>query len=207
MIKPDLDGAYALSTSEDARMLYAEWAETYDKTFAEEHDFRLPYEVAQRFIALGGVGPVLDFGCGTGLVGAELAQGGINPIDGADLSMEMLEVARSKGHYRDLIAGNVLDGYTIGGAPYSGIVSSGTFTHGHVGPEAIEILLELAAPQTLFVLSVNKSHFEAAGFGPVLDGLQVHVTDFSFPEVRNYGTRATGPHKNDTGYLVTFRKL
>ena len=66
MTKPDLDGAYALSTSEDARLLYAEWAETYDKTFAEEHDFRLPYEVAQRFIALGGVGPAWVPGRGEG---------------------------------------------------------------------------------------------------------------------------------------------
>ena len=66
MPKPDLENAYALSSLDDTRKLYADWAETYDKTFIEASDFVQPQRVAEAFVAAGGAGPVLDFGCGTG---------------------------------------------------------------------------------------------------------------------------------------------
>lgn len=160
MPKPDLENAYDLKTTDDAKRLYADWAETYDQDFAADMDFVLPQRVAQAFADAGGAGPVLDFGTGTGLVGKALAKLGIGPVDGADLSPEMLAVARRKGVYRDLVEGDVLDGYTMPGAPYAGVVSSGTFTHGHVGPEAIDVLLTLAAPGAQFALSINGAHFE-----------------------------------------------
>ncbi len=207
MTDPDLEGAYALTSLEDTKRLYADWAETYDTSFATEMDFTLPQSVAEAFVAAGGAGPVLDFGCGTGLLGAHLARLGIaGPLDGADLSTEMLDVARRKGVYRDLISGNVLDGYQTAGAPYAGIVSSGTFTNGHVGPAAIGILLDLAAPGALFVLSIHGGHFKAAGFAEAFTELDGKITDLSLPEIRFYGKAATGAHKDDTGYLATFRK-
>ena len=202
----DLDGAYALKSLDDTKRLYAEWAETYDTDFAQEMDFVLPSRVAEQFAAMGGAGPVLDFGCGTGLLGLELAKRDIGPIDGADLSREMLDVARRKTVYRDLTAGNVLDGYQMAGAPYRGIVSSGTFTNGHVGPEAISILLDLAVPNALFALSINGQHFEAAGFASAFEMLAPRIKDLTLPEFRFYGDKASGPHKDDTGYIATFRK-
>ena len=39
---------------------------------------------------------IIDFGCGTGLVGVELTKNGFTNIVGVDGSQEMLEVARSK---------------------------------------------------------------------------------------------------------------
>ena len=206
MEDPSLEGAYALKSVEDTKRLYADWAETYDTGFAVEMDFVLPQRVAEAFIAAGGEGPVLDFGCGTGLVGDHLAPAGIHPIDGADLSEEMLAVAGRKGHYRDLVSGNVLDGYQMAGAPYQGVVSSGTFTNGHVGPEAIGILLDLAKTGALFALSINGKHFEDAGFAQALGDLGDRITELSLPEVRYYGPKATGPHKDDTGFIATFRK-
>jgi predicted TPR repeat methyltransferase len=47
---------------------------------------------------------VLDFGCGTGLSGEALAAARVSRcIDGADVSAEMLEGARDKGVYRQLL--------------------------------------------------------------------------------------------------------
>lgn len=96
--KPDkLDDAYALKTPEDSRRLYADWAASYDAEFAEATGYRLPEAVAAAFAALGGGGPVLDVGAGTGLVAERLSLRGLGPIDGTDISHEMLNVASAKG--------------------------------------------------------------------------------------------------------------
>ncbi len=207
MPKPDLDGAYALETPEDARRLYADWAETYDSGFAVDMDFAMPARVAEHFAGAGGAGPVLDFGTGTGLLGERLAALGVAPVDGTDLSPEMLAVADRKGIYRDLIVGNILDGLVLPAESYAGIVSSGTFTHAHVGPEALEPLLRVARPGALFALSINAKHFEAAGFAAAFEALAGRITAPELPEMRFYGDRATGPHKDDTGYVAMFRKV
>ena len=69
---PDLEAAYALQTPDDNRRLYAEWATTYDDEFAVDMDYMLPLHVAEAFASVGGQGPVIDLGAGTGLLGAAL---------------------------------------------------------------------------------------------------------------------------------------
>lgn len=48
-------------------------------------------------------GPVLDLGCGTGLMGVVLSDLPAGPLTGVDLSEGMLAEARAKGLYRDLV--------------------------------------------------------------------------------------------------------
>lgn len=207
MPKPDLDTAYALNSLDDTKRMYSDWAETYDQSFAQDMDFVVPARVAEAYDASGAGGPVLDFGCGTGLVGAALAQLDIGPVDGADLSPQMLAVAARKGVYRELIEGDVLDGYALPHGPYAGIVSSGTFTNGHVGPDAIDALLMLARPGAQFALSINSQHFRAAGFAAKFETLKGRIQSLTLPETRFYGPGNTGPHKDDTGFIATFRKM
>ena len=45
---------------------------------------------------------IVDAGCGTGLIGVELARHGYRTIDGVDLSPAMVERARQRNVYRDL---------------------------------------------------------------------------------------------------------
>ena len=66
---PSLADAYAIRTPEDNKRVYANWAETYDKGFAEKMDYHLPRQVAKAFADAGGTGPILDIGAGTGLAG------------------------------------------------------------------------------------------------------------------------------------------
>ena len=206
MSEPDLKDAYALDTPEDARRLYAGWAETYDSGFAVEMDFHLPRKVAEEFVRAGGTGPVLDFGCGSGLCGERLAGLGVGPIDGVDLSPEMLAVAARKGIYRSLTEGNILDGLELPAGGYAGIVSSGTFTHGHVGPEAIDVLLRFAMPGSLFSLSINAKHFHVLDFSGKFERLSGRITGLQLPEIPLYGPSAKGDHRNDRGYIAVFRK-
>ena len=206
MPKPDLENAYSLKTPEDSRRLYGDWAETYDESFAGAMDYAAPRIVAQAFADAGGTGPVLDFGCGTGLVGEYLAQAGIGPIDGLDLSPEMLGVAQRKGVYRDLIEGNILDGLEMPDGIYAGITCSGTFTHGHVGPEAINALLQVAAPGARFAVSINAEHYRAQGFEAKFQELDGRIAGLTLREISLYGEGATGPHKDDTGLIALFKK-
>jgi predicted TPR repeat methyltransferase len=51
----------------------------------------------------------IDFGCGSGVLGAALRACGLQkPIDGLDLSPVMLDLARATGCYRDLQRANLL---------------------------------------------------------------------------------------------------
>jgi SAM-dependent methyltransferase len=164
MTPPDVSGAYALSSPEDCLKLYADWAASYDDDFAEGMGYVLPAQVASAYLGAGGAGPVLDVGAGTGLLAAALRGLGFQGrIDGVDLSPEMLEKARAKGCYDALVAADITRPLALP-ATYRGVVSSGTFTHGHVGPEGLPSLLAVAEAGALFALSVNAGVWEAKGF-------------------------------------------
>lgn len=202
--EPDLEGAYALGSVADAKRLYAAWAETYDSDFSAAQGYLIPREVVRVFAAHGGRGPLLDVGAGTGLVGEGMAASGIGPVDALDLSDEMLEIARGKGVYRDLIAADVTQPLAVGG--YQGIVSAGTFTLGHVGPEGIPPLLEVALTGCLFVISVNAQHFESAGFDALLREIETEISDLTFEDIRIYSDKADLSHRYDKARLLIFLK-
>jgi predicted TPR repeat methyltransferase/thioredoxin-like negative regulator of GroEL len=54
------------------------------------------------FAALANTGPVLDLGCGTGLIALTLSDLALGPFTGIDVSPRMLEQARAKGLYSSL---------------------------------------------------------------------------------------------------------
>jgi len=160
----DLDAVYALRTPEDSVRYYRDWAARYDRDFAAGMGYRSPHAVAAVFAALGGRGPVLDVGAGTGLVAEALARIGTGPVDAIDISAEMLAVAAGKGVYRQVIRADLTAVLPIGNSVYSGLISAGTFTHGHVGPEAFEELLRVASPGALFAVTVHSAVYERMGF-------------------------------------------
>jgi predicted TPR repeat methyltransferase len=200
----NLRAAYALNGPEDNRRLYAQWAATYDEDFVRATGYRLPEAVAAAYTAAGGQGPVLDVGAGTGVVGQLLAARGVAPVDGTDISAEMLEQARGKGVYRRLFEGDATAGLAVPDATYAGIVSAGTFTLGHLGPEVLPELLRIARPDALFVLSVNAAHHAAAGFGPALAALGGLIADLAQEEVPIYA--GEGVHAADRAFILRFRK-
>ncbi|WP_377191657.1 class I SAM-dependent DNA methyltransferase [Ruegeria meonggei] len=204
---PDLHSAYALDSPEDHKQLYAEWAGDYDDTFAAREDYQLHIQTARAFVAAGGQGPVLDVGAGTGLCGAVLAGLGVGPIDATDISAEMLDQAMRKDIYRDAIVADLNQGIPVPQGSYSGIVSSGTFTHGHLGPEALSALLRVARPGAQFALSINAQHYEKLGFADALHKLaQGQIQNLTLSEVRIYGDLAAGPNRDDTALITMFER-
>jgi predicted TPR repeat methyltransferase len=206
MADHDLDGAYALQTPEDSVNYYRDWAAKYDAEFARGMDYVYPATVAAVFREMAGPGdvPILDVGAGTGLVGLALA--GAGPVDGLDISAEMLEVARAKGCYRDVIVGDLTRVLALGDGKYGGLVSAGTFTHGHVGAEALDELVRIARPGALFTLGINAQVYAEMGFEAKFAALAAHIDGFRLVERHIYGAGTEAAHKDDMARIAVFRK-
>jgi len=152
--KFNVDDAYAIETPDDSVRLYGEWADTYDSGFVEREGYVVYLRVAEIFLRQRSLisGAVLDVGCGTGILGVELRQGGIETIDGIDISPPMLAEAgkkRSKDDvlvYRNLVDADLTKTLDLPDNHYAGLVSAGTFTHGHLGPEPLDELWRVEAP-------------------------------------------------------------
>lgn len=207
-----LGDAYALKTPADSRRLYGDWAATYDQSFAAAHDYVYPERLAAIFAAeegAGAAGPVLDIGCGTGLVGAALcaAAPGL-AVDGVDISAEMLAAARAKAVYRGLFSADLTRALPFADGCYGGMISAGTFTTGHVGPEALDGLLRAARPGAIFVLGINEAVFGSGGFGAKLEALEA-AGAIAAPRVesgRIYGEGARHEHADDLYRAAIFTR-
>ncbi len=154
--------------------------------------------------------PVLDVGCGTGLVGVALRALGVDAIDGLDLSPEMLDEARTKVDgdgspvYGDLHVGDLTAVLDLPDGGVASVVSAGTFTHGHVGPGAFDELYRVARPGALFAIGVNPDHFESHGFAGrfAADVDAGRITD---PDFRRVPTYASGEHAGILSVVAMFR--
>jgi predicted TPR repeat methyltransferase len=201
-----LDVAYAIRTPEDSVRLYAGWAATYEDDFAARMDWVMPALVAERYVQLAGEVPVLDAGAGTGLVGQELARRSITPVDGIDISPQMLDLARRKDVYRSLTVADLTRTLPIADASYAGVVSAGTFTHGHVGPSAFDELLRVMRPGALFVGSIHPGVYESGGFAAAFAAFGPRITALKLAPERGFGAQAQGDHAADMGMIVTFAR-
>ena len=161
-----LERAYALNSDAQSRALYRDWAETYDETMLQGLQYQSPATVA-RLLAdhlPARQARVLDIGCGTGLLGQALATHGFTRIDGLDVSPEMMEVARRRGVYGDLIAADLNQPLPVADALYEGMSCCGTFTHGHVGAGCLDELFRVLRPGAPFAFTVKREVFGALGF-------------------------------------------
>ena len=205
--KFDLNQAYSLKTPEDSIRHYQNTARIYDTGFAEEMDYILPFHVFNIFHTnFNSAGPILDVGAGTGLVGALLKDSLSNNVDGIDISQDMLNVAQEKKIYDKAILADLTRPLYFNSNIYDGIVSAGTFTLGHVGPEALDELLRIGRSGCLFVISINTQHFESDGFLTKFQSLENKITNYEEKIVNNYGPKSKSEHKDDTGTVVTFLK-
>src|SRR5262249_55600985 len=89
----------------DVREGYAEWVRTYEQIVQDEMDLHLLDRL--KTVDWSALRLALDLACGTGRIGQWLKQRCAAIIDGIDLTLEMLEVARRKNVYRTLHVADV----------------------------------------------------------------------------------------------------
>ena len=113
---------------------------------------------------------VLDAGCGTGLT-AKAVQARLPDavVDGFDLSADMLRHAGRTGLYRQARRADATQPLPFAPASYDAAVSSGLYTLGHVGPEALDPVLDCIRPGGLFALNVYDAAWEKLGFERAID--------------------------------------
>ena len=162
--KPSLQNAYDLKSPDDNIKLYSVWAETYDISFIDDMQYKLHFAVAEEFVLNGGKGLILDVGAGTGAVAEALLQKAKFCIEATDISEEMLKVADSKNIYKRCFFSDLTKEIPVTNSSYDGVVSSGTFTHGHVGPSSISELVRITKPGWLITISINEKHWISLNF-------------------------------------------
>jgi SAM-dependent methyltransferase len=203
-----LENAYQLHTPDDNRTYYDAFAETYDTDFVQAMGYSYPATVAAiyRREAVAEDVPVADIGCGTGIV-AEALQLPAHCIDGIDISPEMLRLAEEKSLYRRLIAADLTQSLDVLGHDYGGVVSAGTFTHGHLGPESLRGLLAIARSGAVFVIGINEAHFGTHGFGEVLNEMvRAGLIRGLKSDRRPIYDKQGHDHSGDHALIVQFRK-
>jgi SAM-dependent methyltransferase len=201
----DLDNAYEINGPDEARKLYGTWATTYDESFGKGWGYIAPREIAGILKTEFQGGAILDAGAGTGLV-AEHLQG--LTVDAFDITPEMLLQAEAKGLYRNLILGDLTKPLQLPDAEYDAVISCGTFTHGHVGPECLPELLRVTRPGALFVCGTIPAVLDGAGFGSALAKLVAmgQIEPVRFRDIPIY-EGADHPHKDDRGLVMVFRRV
>ncbi len=157
----NLDKVYSVGGGAALQHHYDQWADSYDADLAA-NDYRTPDRCARaltRHCADRSV-PVLDFACGTGLSGVALRAAGFTCIDGTDVSPGMLEQARAKGVYRNLLPAGLDAPPDVTGAGYGAITAIGAIGTGAAPASCIDWALESLAPGGMFVVSLNDHTLE-----------------------------------------------
>ena len=163
----------SLNTSTDKESLYNEWADSYDD-YVKAHHYSGPQELVSNLLQLIRTFPVnnetqikrelqgikiLDFGCGTGLVGEEIRKTNlICSVHGIDVSLNMINKALEKNCYNKIFYLNLLKNNLPDKLKYDYIVSSGVFVEGHVSFDIIHKLLKHLKSGGLLLLTVRESY-------------------------------------------------
>ena len=206
--KKGLNDAYSVKTPEDNIKLYKVWASSYDDDFAKKNDYRSPVLISNYYDKYSNKNdvPVLDVGAGTGLIAEVMNKKNTIDIDAIDISPEMLESAKSKNCYNQLIEADLTKNLDIDNNYYGAIVSAGTFTHGHIGPNALDELLRVTKPSGLFVITIHSKVYVNQNFEQKFQDINEQITDLTFHEEKAYGNNPDKDHGNDTVFITVFRK-
>lgn len=192
-----LGAVYESKGKADMESLYDRWAETYDAEMAR-NGYRHPtvcLALLARHVPRGSA-PILDAGCGTGLLGEWLPIVGYPRVEALDLSEGMLAVARKKNCYaalHQLALGGPLpfaDGH------FAAVVASGVFSLGHVGADGLDELIRSTRKGGPVIFTVKNALWEQ-GFGDavmaLVKGGRVTVVEETPPYVSMPGEAATTP--------------
>ena len=173
-LKHGVDRYHQIDEKQDSKSqlktIYADWADSYDVDNNEKlGTVSQPNAVAllAKFLQ-DPQAPIIDIGCGTGIVGQHLQATGFRCFDGTDLSPEMLEHARSRG-YRNLFPCDADQGLPIADDSYLATICVGVFTHSHLGPSMFPELLRITQAGGIIVFTVNEGVFETGEFGSAIE--------------------------------------
>ena len=165
---------YKLKTTDEVMKYYDEWGikNKYDQDMID-WNYTGPKETVDTFLkyAKDKNIKILDAGCGTGLVGIELKKHNYLNIDGMDLSKKLLDLV-PRGYYQNLSQVDLNKTIKIENNTYDAIMCVGTFTFGHVKPNALDEFIRISKNKSLICFTINEGIYEEYGFDKKIDELK-----------------------------------
>jgi len=164
---------YKLKTTDEVMRYYDEWGikNKYDQDMVD-WNYTGPKETVATFIKYSKNKniKILDAGCGTGLVGVELKKYNYLNIDGVDLSKKLLDLV-PKGYYQNLDQVDLNKSIQIKDNFYDAIMCVGTFTFGHVRPNALDEFVRITKNNGLICFTINEGIYKDYGFDKKIEEL------------------------------------
>lgn len=198
-----LDRAYD-ADAPDPQEFYADWAATYE-TEMGENGYATPPRCAAALAEFADdqSAHVIDIGCGTGLSGAALRGAGFPVVDGWDPSAEMLERARPKGIYRNLVQTDPAAPFEATEGTYANAMAAGVLSPGLAPPESLDQVLAFLPVGGCFAFSLNDHAIaDGAHVGRINELLEACVCDLLF---REYGEHMPGNDMKSWVYVLRKR--
>lgn len=147
-------------------IIYNEWAHTYED-YVNNLKYIGPISLCKQlynYIDISKMSniKILDFGCGTGLLGKEIKHKFNNlkfTLDGIDISEEMIRVCKSKNIYNNIWKKNLFtEKLSLSKLNYYDIIiSCGVFLEGHVSFDMVDILLNYTKISGILVFTFRES--------------------------------------------------
>ena len=168
-MKKDVDNKldiYKLTTSKELLKYYQDWTK---KNKYNQDMVNWKYTAPQETVsvlskyALNKNFRILDAGCGTGLVGIELKKYGYSNIEGVDFSQDMLDLV-PQGIYKKIEKVDLNKTLKFKTNIYDVVMCVGTFTYGHVKPQALDELIRITKNRGLICFTINEGIYEEYGF-------------------------------------------
>ena len=168
-MKKDVDNKldiYKLTTSEELLKYYQDWTK---KNKYNQDMINWKYTAPQETVsilkkyAFNKNCKILDAGCGTGLVGIELKKYGYSDIVGVDFSQDMLDLI-PQGIYKKIEKIDLNKPLKFKTNMYDVVMCVGTFTYGHVKPQALDELIRITKNMGLICFTINEGIYEKYSF-------------------------------------------
>ena len=157
---------YKLKTTKEVMDYYDEWGENdkYNKDMVD-WNYTGPKETVNTFLKYekNKDALIFDAGCGTGLVGLELKKFGFKNFHGADLSQKLLSTIPSN-LYKKLFKSDLNKSINLEDNTYDAIFCVGTFTFGHVKPNALDEFIRITKKGGLICFTINEGIYKDYGF-------------------------------------------
>ena len=165
---------YKLKETKEVMDFYDEWGQDnkYDQDMVD-WNYTGPKETAEVFNKYQKEKniDIYDAGCGTGLVGVELKKYGFANFFGADLSQKLLDLVPNN-LYKKLDKVDLNKPIEVEDSFYGGVMCVGTFTFGHVKPNALDEFIRITKPGGLICFTINEGIHKEYGFDKKIDILK-----------------------------------